>query len=266
MRPAERSADRKASRSNSVQGFEIWLRRACGLVVASVAAYASYVHQRHFALHGGADSVSAALWPLSVDGLLLLATIGLLKPAHRVSRRTHATAWMAFSLGIFVSLAANMAAAPVLAWQPILVAGWPPIALLFAVELLTLHPTDRATDRGNPEHQCRFQHGKANSTTDQRDNAEAPRSGTPANDKDTRGRDPQPTASPPKGELTAEQIMWNYFQEQGGKGRTPTGAELDRVAGTNNYGRAVLKRWRENGRIASKRAQVHANGAELSAR
>lgn len=27
-------------------------------------------------------------------------------------------------------------------------------------------------------------------------------------------------------------------------GRTPTGAELDRIAGTNNYGRKVLSRWR----------------------
>ncbi|WP_405971775.1 DUF2637 domain-containing protein [Streptomyces sp. NBC_00988] len=50
----------------------------CALVVAGVAAYASYVHQREFALQGGADTVSASLWPLSVDGLLLLATVGLL--------------------------------------------------------------------------------------------------------------------------------------------------------------------------------------------
>jgi hypothetical protein len=31
-------------------------------------------------------------------------------------------------------------------------------------------------------------------------------------------------------------------------GRTPTGADLDRVAGTNNYGRRVLRRWRATGR------------------
>lgn len=54
-------------------GFELdeLIRHLCALVVASVAAYASYVHQREFALQGGADAVSAALWPLSVDGLLL---------------------------------------------------------------------------------------------------------------------------------------------------------------------------------------------------
>ncbi|MDV9173092.1 DUF2637 domain-containing protein [Streptomyces sp. W16] len=55
-------------------GFDLdaWIRPLCALVVAGVAAYASYVHQREFALQGGEDAVSASLWPLSVDGLLLL--------------------------------------------------------------------------------------------------------------------------------------------------------------------------------------------------
>jgi hypothetical protein len=43
---------------------------------------------------------------------------------------------LAFLLGIGVSIAANIAAAPVLAWKPVLVAGWPPVAPLLAVELL----------------------------------------------------------------------------------------------------------------------------------
>ncbi|MFJ2263481.1 hypothetical protein ACIOKD_35145 [Streptomyces sp. NPDC087844] len=34
-----------------------------------MAAYASYGHQREFALRGGADEVSASLWPLSVESL-----------------------------------------------------------------------------------------------------------------------------------------------------------------------------------------------------
>ena len=53
------------------RGFDLdtWIRPLCALVVAGGAAYASYVHQREFALQGGADGVSASLWPLSVDGL-----------------------------------------------------------------------------------------------------------------------------------------------------------------------------------------------------
>ncbi|MEO3849892.1 DUF2637 domain-containing protein [Streptomyces sp. B8F3] len=118
-------------------GLEGWARRGCALVVAGVAAYASYVHQREFALQGGADATGAALWPLSVDGLLLLATAGLLTSSEGGSgRRGRVMAWLAFGLGIAVSLAANIAAAPSLAWRPVLVAGWPPVALLLAVELL----------------------------------------------------------------------------------------------------------------------------------
>ncbi|MEV0222291.1 DUF2637 domain-containing protein [Streptomyces sp. NPDC050704] len=124
--------------------LDAWLRCGCALVVAGVAAYASYVHQRDFALQGGADEVSASLWPLSVDGLLLLATVGLLKPSGGGGRRARFAVWLAFLLGIVVSLAANIAAAPSLAWKPVLVAGWPPVALLLSVELLAHRPAVRA--------------------------------------------------------------------------------------------------------------------------
>ncbi|MFD4508600.1 DUF2637 domain-containing protein [Streptomyces sp. NPDC058457] len=73
--------------------MEAWVRPLCALVVAGVAAYASYVHQRSFALQGGADRVSASLWPLSVDGLLLLATLGLLKQENGVGRRAKWAVW-----------------------------------------------------------------------------------------------------------------------------------------------------------------------------
>lgn len=65
-----------------------------------MAAYASFEHQRRFALDGGADDGSAALWPLSVDSLVILAGIGLLKldrrspprPAQALPGRTAGTA------------------------------------------------------------------------------------------------------------------------------------------------------------------------------
>jgi Protein of unknown function (DUF2637) len=100
---------------------ELWLRRGCAVIVAGVAAYGSYEHQRDFALHGGADPTTAALWPLSVDGLLLLASVGLLTSGQQPSRRVRLAVWLSFLLGIAVSLAANIAAAPTLAWQPVLV-------------------------------------------------------------------------------------------------------------------------------------------------
>lgn len=71
-------------------------------------------------------------------------------------RRDRSTLWAAFRLGIAVSLAANIAAAPALGWQPVLVAGWTPIALLLAVDLLAHRPPPlpgaASTDPTPPHH------------------------------------------------------------------------------------------------------------------
>jgi hypothetical protein len=47
---------------------------------------------------------------------------------------------------VAVSLAANIAAAPTLSWQPVLVAEWPPLALLLAVELVVHSRSQVQTD------------------------------------------------------------------------------------------------------------------------
>jgi hypothetical protein len=82
----------------------------------------------------------------AVDGLLLLATAGLLEHAEPQSSRSRWSLWSAFLLGIAVSPAANIAAVPALEWRPVLVAGWPPVALLLSVELLVHRPGDRVAD------------------------------------------------------------------------------------------------------------------------
>jgi hypothetical protein len=210
----------QARRSPSV--LDLWVRRCSALLVAAVAAYSSYEHQRRFAATGGAEATAAGLWPLSVDGLVLLASIDLLRAGPLTTRRNRFTLWLAFGLGIVVSLAANVAAAPALGWQPVLVAGWPPVALLLAVELLAHRPTPAA----GPQLVRAAGHAVELSVR--------PRSGDGA---------ASAAAS------TAEQRMWEHYQHQRTAGRTPTGAELDRIAGTNNYGRAVLARWRRTGRI-----------------
>ena len=116
----------------------VWVRRASALLVAVVAAYASYEHQRRFASVWGSEQVSALLWPLSVDGLVVLASLGLLEVGPGARLRVRWSVRAAFLLGVAVSLLANIAAAPVLTWQSVVVAGWPPVALLLAVELLAV--------------------------------------------------------------------------------------------------------------------------------
>lgn len=70
---------------------DVWAPRLGALVVAGVAAYASYQHQLGFALAGGADLTTARVWPLSVDGLLVLSTTGLLREGRRTSARARYT-------------------------------------------------------------------------------------------------------------------------------------------------------------------------------
>lgn len=75
------------------------VRPLCALVVAGVAACASYVHQRKFALQGGADSVSASLWPLCVDGLVRHEALGDRAEVEGLRRRVVAAAWLKLGAG-----------------------------------------------------------------------------------------------------------------------------------------------------------------------
>ncbi|WP_280883314.1 DUF2637 domain-containing protein [Streptomyces pseudovenezuelae] len=284
----DESVDLRQVSSASVDGasgLEVWVRRCCALVVASVAAYASYVHQREFALQGGADGVSATLWPLSVDGLLLLATVGLLNSARGAGRRARTVVWLAFLLGIAVSLAANVAAAPALEWKPVLVAGWPPVALLLSVELLAhrLGGREGVESAGGPSTtaaETRYESGpnpdrdESEDTRRDEDAADRDETATDRREVSERGREPsdggeseEAHALLPEGgrsrsvEVTAEEVMWEHFQGQLAAGHASSGAELDRVAGTNNYGRAVLPRWRRTGRIPETVDAMRVNGS-----
>jgi hypothetical protein len=234
-----------SARPHGAGALDVWVRRGCALVVAGVAAYASYEHQVQFALAGGADPAGARLWPLSVDGLVLLATVGLLRLDHRSARRNRWALGAAFGFGIAVSLAANIAAAPVLGWQPVLVAGWPPVALLLAVELLAHHPAP-APAAPAAESDQRAAEPEFPPSLDLAGVAE-----TGETEPDS-GETTITLAAPPDSDgkgPTAEEIMWAHYQRERAAGRTPTGAELDRVANTNNYGRGVLARWRRAGRL-----------------
>jgi len=213
---------------------ETWVRSACAMVVAGVAAYSSYAHQRQFALDGGADAVTAAVWPLSVDGLVILASIGLLRQSAETARRARWAVRWAFLLGVAVSLAANVAAAPSLAWQPVLVAGWPPLALLLAVELVM--------------------HSRHRDPPVETETATRPAALDLAMVESAAGPNSAPVTVADRGggcgeARTAEAVMWAYYERELACGRRASGAELDRIAGTNNYGRAVLARWRRTGRL-----------------
>ncbi|MDT3446429.1 DUF2637 domain-containing protein [Pseudofrankia sp. BMG5.37] len=116
---------------------EAWIRLAtvaAVLTVAGIAAAVSYRHMRGVALGHGEDHVAAAIIPVSVDGLIVAASMTLLADSRAGRRRS----WLPYALlilGSAASLAANvMHAEPDLAAR--VIAAWPPVALIGGYELL----------------------------------------------------------------------------------------------------------------------------------
>jgi hypothetical protein len=233
----------------------VWLQRGAAGVVAAVAAYVSYDHQWAFALGHGARGIAAAVWPLSVDGLLVLASLALLDPALTRARPwVRAVVRVAFVAGVAVSLAANIAAAGYWTWAAVLVAGWPPLALLLSVEIL-IHSATRDIP-AEARRAVAGQPGESRTPDYEAGTAETVSPGTAAaavaavaQPDSVSGPDETGNAGRRVGRGEAQRVMWEHYRRALAAGRVLTGAELDRIAGTRDYGRAVLARWRRTGRI-----------------
>jgi hypothetical protein len=108
------------------------------VVVAAVAAAASYDHQRTLAAMAG-EGWRSSLLPLSVDGLLTAASM-LMLARRRAGLPADALTWIALVLGAAASMAANVVGADPTLADPVLVgrlvAAWPPLALILSLELL----------------------------------------------------------------------------------------------------------------------------------
>lgn len=76
--------------------------------VAGVAAFVSYRHAYELVVTHGENGVTAAVMPLTVDGLIFSASITMLGAA-RDGRRSPALARWTLGLGITASLLANVA-------------------------------------------------------------------------------------------------------------------------------------------------------------
>jgi hypothetical protein len=107
------------------------------VVVAGVAAVNSYEHMRDVALLGHQAMLLASTLPLSVDGLLVIASLAM---AEDKAQHRHPRAWarVGFWFGAVISLAANIASTAYHYHDPLSigVAAWPPIALLIVTEIM----------------------------------------------------------------------------------------------------------------------------------
>ncbi|MET8425236.1 DUF2637 domain-containing protein [Nocardia sp. NPDC004860] len=172
--------------------------------VALVCLGAAYVSYRHGRMF--ALRFGAGEATAGIWPLIVdgMMTVATIELWQTRAGRHRRVAWLAFLFGVGLSLCANLASAPLVSGLGLVVAGCPPLALLLSVELL-----NRALRQRRAESGCETR---------------------PASETRDHGRpESTDTASRSGVTLTAEQKMW---------------AELDRIAGTNNYGRRVLRRWR----------------------
>jgi hypothetical protein len=110
-------------------------RNISAAAVAGIAAWSSYHHMVEVALGVGERPDVAYVLPLSVDGMLVVASVAMVDD-RRSGRKVRWSARVAFAAGVVASVGANVAAA-----QPTVgarvVAAWPALALLLTVELLS---------------------------------------------------------------------------------------------------------------------------------
>lgn len=106
--------------------------------VALIAAWGSYRHMLDVATQAGQPIEVAATLPLSVDGMLLCATLAMADDKVH-GRSPRAWARFAFWLGAVISISANIASTVVhrgIDPLSIGVAAWAPIALLVVTEIM----------------------------------------------------------------------------------------------------------------------------------
>lgn len=103
-------------------------------MLAAIAAVVSYSHMYELAQRYGEPPWRAALFPLSVDGMIVASSMALLADARR-GRRGGVLPWTLLILGSVASLSANIAVADPTLWSGVIHA-WPSFALMGAYELL----------------------------------------------------------------------------------------------------------------------------------
>ncbi|MDG4838300.1 DUF2637 domain-containing protein [Micromonospora sp. WMMD967] len=126
------------------------------LGLAGVAGAVSYDHLRELAESRGEQGWKAHAFPLTVDGIEVVATLAILAD-RRAGRPSGAFPWIALTAGGVVSLGANILIAEddVIAR---IIAGWPAVALIAAIKMLSRmleHPTANPVQRDEkPEPQA----------------------------------------------------------------------------------------------------------------
>jgi hypothetical protein len=142
-----------------------WTTTASVLVLAGIAAVTSYKHMYILVRRYGETSWTAALLPISVDGMIAASSMSLLA-ASRQGQRSGILPWALLVIGSAASLSANVAVAEPSAVGR-LIAAWPSCALIGSYELL-MRQIKQAAIRSVPEKVTASYEGHTSLTTDNR--------------------------------------------------------------------------------------------------
>ena len=106
-------------------------------IVAVVAGWVSYRHALTVVSEHGETGWLARAYPLTIDGLIVAASMVLLTAA-RQRARAHWLAYGALALGITATVAVNIAAGLTFGIAGAIIAAWPAPALVISFELLMI--------------------------------------------------------------------------------------------------------------------------------
>lgn len=216
------------------------------ITVAGIGAAISYSHMFDWARangESGSNEWRARLFPLSVDGAILVASAIIYTDARAKRRRD----WLAYAVGatgIVWSVTANVGHGWVGRPAEVLISAWPPIALAVCVELLL-----RLIKRGREQAELDARKAEKSVTRQIVKPAtpiEVPLPNSPAQalTKTTSiTQDMHDAGWAPASYPTARDAMLGYL---GKVNADATGAELDRIVGahfkiSDGYGRKIVR-------------------------
>jgi hypothetical protein len=111
-----------------------WTTMVSVVLLALIAAVVSFGHMHELVIRHGETRLNATLIPLSVDGMVIAASMSVLR-SSRMGRRGEWLPWTLLVVGSLASLAANVAVADPTAVSR-LIAAWPSFAFVGAYHLL----------------------------------------------------------------------------------------------------------------------------------
>ncbi|GAA1120840.1 DUF2637 domain-containing protein [Nocardiopsis metallicus] len=235
-----------------------WTTIAAVLLLAVIAAVVSYSHMYELALRHGEPEWRAALFPLSVDGMIVASSMTLLSDA-RNGRKGGLLPWSLLIIGSAASLAANVAVADPTMWSRIIHA-WPSFALIGAYELLmrAFRTAARCVRSASAEEEQLLTGSGSEETPEAPDTTVVdnrssqsylhvvPTPSTHATSRDSWTEGASEPAVPPSVQVEA----WKWALKNRRKdGKIPTGKEIGNAFGRKERWGRLIKEWGEAGRF-----------------